>query len=88
MLPHYVGADVVEEEERDQTEIRYGKCKKGFVEMDHDNYMKMKDFVEDVITRVEEKVELFDDFFEKHFFTSYNLLPINGQKRILYCKRI
>ena len=39
MLPHYVGENIVgeEEEEREQTQVSYGKCNKSFVEFNHDN---------------------------------------------------
>ena len=40
LLPHYVGEDVVEEEENDQTQVSYGKFNESFVEFDHDNYLK------------------------------------------------
>ena len=40
MLHHYVGEKIVEEEERDQTQVSYGKGNKCFLEMNHDNYIK------------------------------------------------
>ena len=40
MLPHYVVEDFVEEEEKDQTQVSYGKCNKNFVELHHNNYIK------------------------------------------------
>ena len=39
ILPHYVAEDIVKEK-RDQTQVRYGKCNKCFVEMNHGNYIK------------------------------------------------
>ena len=42
MLPHYVAEDVVEEEEKDQTQFIYGRRNKCFVELNHDNYIKNK----------------------------------------------
>ena len=42
MLPQHVGETIVEEEERDPTEISYGKSNKCFVELNHDNYNKKK----------------------------------------------
>ena len=38
---------------------------------------KIKEFLEDVITRVEEKIEVFDKFIEKEFFIPINLLLTN-----------
>ena len=43
LLPHYVGENIVEEEERDQTQISYGKCNKCFVELNHDNSIKKRE---------------------------------------------
>ena len=42
MLLHYVGEGLVEEEETDETPVRFGKCNKFFVELKHDNYIKNK----------------------------------------------
>ena len=41
LLPHYAGEKIVEEE-KDQTQVSYGKCNKCFTEMNHDNYIKKK----------------------------------------------
>ena len=41
MLPHYVGENIVEEN-RDRTQVSYGKCKNCFIEMNHDNYIENK----------------------------------------------
>ena len=42
MLPHYVGEDIVEEDEIEQTQLIYGKRNKCLVELNHDNYIKNK----------------------------------------------
>ena len=41
MLPHYVGENIVEEE-KEQTQVSYGKRNKCFVEKNHDKYKKKK----------------------------------------------
>ena len=40
MLPHYIGENFVEEEDKHQTQVSFGKCNKCFVEMNHDDYKK------------------------------------------------
>ena len=41
MLPHYVGENTLKvEEDKDQTQVSYGKCKTCFVELNHDSYIK------------------------------------------------
>ena len=55
MLPHYVGEDIVEKEERDQTKASFGKCNKCFVEMNHDKHIKNRKKVEVVIIKTEQK---------------------------------
>ena len=40
-LPHYVG-EIIVEEEKDRTQVSYGKCNKCFVEMNRDNYIRNK----------------------------------------------
>ena len=43
MLPHYVGEDTVEEEEKDETQVSCGKPDKSFFfEMNHDECIKNK----------------------------------------------
>ena len=39
MLPHY-GEDILEGEEKEQIQVRYGKCNNCYAEMNHDNYTK------------------------------------------------
>ena len=83
MLPNFVGENIVEgEEKREQTQVSYDKCNKCFVELSHDNYIENPK-KEDVKTRLEEKIELFANFIEKHFFISIKLVLINERKRIL-----
>ena len=40
ILPQYVGENIVEEDQIEQTQLSYGKCTKCFVELSHDNYIK------------------------------------------------
>ena len=42
LLPHYVGENIVEKDQIEQTQLSYGKCNKCFVELNHDNYIKNK----------------------------------------------
>ena len=40
MLLHSVGEDIVEKEEKDQTQVSFSKCDKCFVELNHDKYIR------------------------------------------------
>ena len=42
MLPRCVGEDIVEQEERNQTQVSHGKGNATFVELNHDIYIKSR----------------------------------------------
>ena len=46
--------NIVEEEERDQTQVSFGKYNKCFVEMNHDKYIKKEKYVDVVIMETEQ----------------------------------
>ena len=61
MLPRYVEKVVENVIIEEKNQGCYKKCDTCFVELKDDNYIKIKEFVGDVLMKVEEKIEVFDN---------------------------
>ena len=62
MSPHYVGEAIVKGEETDQTQVRFGKCNKCFVELNHDRYNENNRICRRSYNDSRKKIEMFDNF--------------------------